>query len=296
MSSASNTPHGFVTVRGRGYRPDQVDAYTQALSRDRDAAWERAARLTVLAKDMEAEAVRLREVVAGLAPQAYETLGERAQRLFHLALEEAAEVREKARRAAREQVAQAEVEALGVRRAAEEAADALRAEAAEHARRRLIAARAEADALRIEARREVKQGRGEALVVLREVRQHTTTVLTAQAGEQAERWAAAEREEAAREAAFEARNAERLSRAQAALAEAERAFGEAEESARRLEEEAHARAAEIGTEARHHADRTAQETERVLREHSETWDHVQAQMDQVRHRIITLSGKAAALE
>ncbi|MDV9178590.1 cellulose-binding protein, partial [Streptomyces sp. W16] len=80
MSSASVSPRGFVAVRGRGYRPGQVDAYAEALSRHRDAAWERAARLTVLARDMEAEADRLRETVAGLAPQTYETLGERAQR------------------------------------------------------------------------------------------------------------------------------------------------------------------------------------------------------------------------
>ncbi|MET7443136.1 cellulose-binding protein, partial [Streptomyces sp. NPDC005568] len=75
MSSAPVSPHGFVAVR-RGYRPEQVDAFTEALSRDRDAAWERAARLTVLANDMEEDAEDLREVVAGLAPQTYESLGE----------------------------------------------------------------------------------------------------------------------------------------------------------------------------------------------------------------------------
>ncbi|WP_143664194.1 DivIVA domain-containing protein, partial [Streptomyces murinus] len=37
-------PDGFATGRGRGYRPAQVDAYLEALSADRDAAWERAAR------------------------------------------------------------------------------------------------------------------------------------------------------------------------------------------------------------------------------------------------------------
>ncbi|MFE0516507.1 hypothetical protein ACFW2E_43275, partial [Streptomyces sp. NPDC058964] len=94
------SPHGFETVRGRGYRPEQVDAYAAALSRDRDAAWERAARLTVLAREMEAEAERLRETVAKLAPQTYEALGERARRVFQLVLEEAAETRESARRAA----------------------------------------------------------------------------------------------------------------------------------------------------------------------------------------------------
>ncbi|MCZ9337953.1 cellulose-binding protein, partial [Streptomyces sp. TRM76130] len=49
-ASASAPVHGFVAVRGRGYRPEQVDVRAAVLSRERDAAWERAARLTVLAR------------------------------------------------------------------------------------------------------------------------------------------------------------------------------------------------------------------------------------------------------
>ena len=84
MSSEPCSLHDFVVVKGRGYRPEQVDAYVDALFRDRDAAWERAARLTVLAKEMEAEAERLREEVAQLGPQTYEALGDQARRLFEL--------------------------------------------------------------------------------------------------------------------------------------------------------------------------------------------------------------------
>lgn len=98
---------------GRGYRPEQVDAYFAALSRVRDTAWERAARLTVLAKEMDAEVGRLREVVARLAPQTYETLGERACRIRELGEEEAAAVRENARSAARLAVEEAEAEGGG---------------------------------------------------------------------------------------------------------------------------------------------------------------------------------------
>ncbi|MGW0417163.1 cellulose-binding protein, partial [Streptomyces collinus] len=128
MSSAV-TPHRFATVRGRAYRPAQVDAYLAALGRDRDAAWERAARLTVLAKDMEAEAARLREVVAGLEPQAYETLGEQAHELYGLVLREAAAVRERARGEAEEWRARAESYARELGEAAREDARALHAEA-----------------------------------------------------------------------------------------------------------------------------------------------------------------------
>ncbi|GHI07114.1 cellulose-binding protein [Streptomyces cellostaticus] len=296
MSSASATPYGFATVRGRGYRPDQVDAYLEALSLDRDAAWERAARLTVLAKDMRAEAAQLREAVAQLPPQAYETLGESARSLFQLALEEAAEVRDRARRETQQQVAQAEAQALGVRQAAQEAADALCAEAEEHARQCLLAAHAEVDALRIGSRREAKEGRAAALAELRDVRQRTTVVLAEQTREHAEQWAALEREEAEQLAALADRHAEQVSRAEASLAEAKRAHAEAEESARRSHEEAHARAAEILAEARLREERITRDTEEMLREHGETWDDVQAHMDHVRDSLITLQGRAALEE
>ncbi|MDG9719129.1 hypothetical protein [Streptomyces sp. DH24] len=71
MSSAPVSSYGFLTVRRRGYRPAQVDAYAAVLSHERDAAWERAARLTVLAREMGAEAER--EEAERL--DAFETLG-----------------------------------------------------------------------------------------------------------------------------------------------------------------------------------------------------------------------------
>ncbi|MGW3203052.1 cellulose-binding protein [Streptomyces sp. NPDC001135] len=293
MSSASKSPHGFVTVRGRGYRTDQVDAYMEALSYDRDAAWERAARLTVLAKDMEAEAARMREVVAQLPPQTYEVLGGRARRLFQLVQEEAADLRERTRREAERQVAQAETRADSARRKAHEAADALRTQADEHARRRLIAARAEADGIRVRTRREVRKGRGEMLAALREMRQRTTGLAAQLSREQAERWAEVEREEAERIAALDARYAERMSRAEAALADAERVLGEAEEVARRSQEEACARAADLIAEARLHEERIARETERVLREHGDAWDDVRAHMDEARSNLISLTGRTS---
>ncbi len=293
MSSASMPPHGFATVRGRGYRPEQIDAFLEALSDDRDAAWERAARLTVLARDMEAEAVRAREEVAQLVPQTYEALGDGARRLFQRVREEAADLLERTRRAAQEQIAQAESRGDRVRRAAAEAAEAIRAEADEHARRRLVAAQAEADGIRAAARHDVKAERGQALAVLREARQLGTGALTELSGEQAERWAAAEREEAERMAALDAAHAERASRAEAALAEATRALAEAEEYGLRCQEAARARAVEIVAEARVREELIAQETERVLREHGDTWDDVQAHMDSVRDSLISLTGRVA---
>ncbi|MFI2434784.1 cellulose-binding protein [Streptomyces sp. NPDC018693] len=292
MSSASVSPYGFATVRGRGYRPRQVEACVAALCAERDAAWERAARLTVLAKEMRAEVDRLREAVEGLPPQTYDTLGERARRLFELGEEEAAAVRDQARRAAQEHVAQAAARALGVREAAREQADALRAEAEERACQRLLAARAEADEIRVTARREVKEHRGEALTALRETRRRAAGLLAEQEKEHAERWAEVEREATARAAALDAHHAHRAARAEAALSEAEQALAEVEESAGRRQEEARARASQLLAEARLHEDRIARETERVLREHGERWDDVRAHMDYVRNSLSALTGRA----
>jgi cell division septum initiation protein DivIVA len=294
MSSASVSPHGFMAVRGRGYRPEQVDAYVTALSQNRDAAWERAARLTVLAREMDAEAEWLRTTVAQLAPQTYESLGESARRLFALGEEEGVAVRETARREARQAVEEAEEAGRRVCEAAQAYADEVLAEAEECIRQRLLAARAVADEMRISARREIKENRGEALVGLREVRQRTEGLLTEQAKEHAERWEEAERAAVERMAADDARQLERVERAEAALSEAERAVVEAEESGLRGQEEAHARAAELVAEAGVCADRIARETEGVLREHGERWDELRAQMDHVQTSLMTLTGRASA--
>ncbi|MCX4906164.1 cellulose-binding protein [Streptomyces sp. NBC_00878] len=294
MSSAPVSPHGFEVVRGRGYRPDQVDAYAAALSRGRDAAWERAARLTVLAREMEAETERLREVVAGLVPQTYESLGERARQLFELGEEEAAAVREGARSAARLVVTEAEVAAGRLRESARADADAVRGEAEERVRHRLLAAQAEADEMRIGARREVKENRGEALAALRETRRRSETLLGEQEKEHAERWERFEREAAVGEAAVDAGYEERAVRAAADLAAAERVFTEAHESTRHLQEDAEARAAELLAEARLYEDRVSLETERVLREHGEEWDDVSAHMTHVRNSLTALTGRATA--
>ncbi|MFE1025320.1 cellulose-binding protein [Streptomyces sp. NPDC058818] len=294
MSSASAPPHGFVTVRGRerGYRPEQVEACAEAISRERDAAWERAARLTVLAREMEEELEDLRDVVAQLTSQDYEALGESARRLFQLAREEAEAVRERARRAAEGLTEDARAHAAGVREAAQAHADAVRAEADERARHRLLAARAEADETRIEARREVKAGRGEALAALREMRKRTTGMLAEQGRELAERRAAEERAEDERARALDAHHAELVARAEQEAGEAAEALADAEEAAGRWQEEARDRAAEVVAEARARQERIARDTERVLREHGERWDELQAHMASVRSNLSSLTGRA----
>ncbi len=126
MSSASVSSQGFEVVRGRGYRPLQVIAYVETLSEDRDAAWERAARLTVLAREMEEDLELLRARVASLPEQTYESLGESARQLFELARQEAAAVREAARQHARDLTDLARDDAAGMTEAARAYADRVR--------------------------------------------------------------------------------------------------------------------------------------------------------------------------
>jgi hypothetical protein len=288
VSRRSASPHGFAVVRGRGYRPKQVEERVQGLSRERDEAWERAARLTVLVREMEAEADRLREAVAQLAPQTYESLGVRARQLVALSEEEALQVRAQAQEEARQVTEAAEREARETCEAARAFAEALRAEADEQARRRLLAARVDADELRAAALTEAREARRESLVRLRDMRQRVTGLRADQESEHAERWAAAEREIIERASELEAHHAESTAAAQARLREAQQALAKEQETAGRRQESAQACAAELLAEARMQRERIGRETERLLRAHHARGEAVRAHLDRVLGGLRTL--------
>ncbi|MEV6649340.1 cellulose-binding protein [Streptomyces sp. NPDC051219] len=292
--SAPVSPQGLAVVRGRGYRPDEVDRYLARLSVSRDDAWERAARLTVLAKQMEAEAVRLREVVATLAPQTYDDLGERARRILDLAQEEAAAV---CAAAADDADAMREAAEVAGRKAADTArewAESARADADAYARQLLLGAQHDAEETRRAARREVKDSRDAALTALKKMRQEAADVLAGVEEDQARRWDAAEREYADRAAELDAKHVELEAYAEGMLMEAQRAFTEAEETARHGQEDAEAQGAELLAQARARADRLARDTERVLREHAEAEEEMRAHMENINSSLAALTGRAAA--
>lgn len=294
MSAASVSPHGFATVRGRGYPLKKTDAYVTSLSQDRDDAWERAARLTVLAREMQAEAAVLRERVAALAPPTYETLGRRAEYLLALAVEESEELRATSQDEAQAVIEASDAAARRTRDAAREHADSVRADTEARAQQILLAAQATADETRIEARREVKERRVEAVAAWKEMRLRTETMLADLETEQAGRWETMERELADREAELDARQAELADCAQASLSEAKCVYAESEEYTRHGQEDAEARAAELLAEARACADRIARETERLLREHEESREEMEAHMAHISNSLATLTGRAAA--
>ncbi|MEU8569602.1 cellulose-binding protein [Streptomyces pathocidini] len=290
--SASVSPTGFGVVRGRdrGYRPEQVDRVVARLAEQRDETWERAARLTAFAGNLEEEAARLKEQLAALPPQTYESLGPRAELLLSTAEAEAAELRETAEAAARQCREEAETAAASVREAAREYAEGVRGEAETWAGQCRVAAQRVAEDVRVTARRDAKEWRAEAVAGLKEARQRTEELEVAQEKELAARWDEAGREEAEREAAMDTRIAELVELGERSLAQAQQRLSDVAQSARQEEEVARRQAAEVLERARASERRVAEETEGVLREHAGRREEVCRHLEHVRGSLAALSG------
>ncbi|WP_310727189.1 cellulose-binding protein [Streptomyces sp. N2A] len=294
--SASVSPHGFEIVRGRGYRPEDVDRRFEGLSIDRDSCWERAARLTVLCNEMEAELTELRLYLAKLPPQTYESLGSEARLILTTAESEAARLRTEAEEFAERERDEADVHAKKVRESADKAASALRSDADERARHTEEVARDNATKLVAAASREAGQLRAEAAEALANVVRRTDQLLSEQEKRHAEEWDAGGREIAEREAALERLVAELDERGEVLLADERRRYAQAEEAARHHQEAAEDQGAELLAQARVAAERIERATERALREHDEEREELRAHMAHVRNSLAALTGKAPAPE
>ncbi|MFG2095525.1 cellulose-binding protein [Streptomyces sp. NPDC048612] len=290
--SASVSPHGFETVRGRGYRPEDVDRRVEGISVDRDSCWERAARLTVLSNEMAAELAELQAHVAQLPPQTYVSLGSEARLILTTAESEAARLRAGAQQADEEIREAAAAYADEVGEAADKAADARRGEAETLARRTGEAARGEAAELVAVAAEDDKKLREEAAAELAEVRRRTAQLLRDQEQRQTEEWDGTGRDIAEREAETDRLVAELDARAKAARADSERLYAEAEEAARHRQEDAEDRAAGLLAQGQAEVERIERTTARVLREHDAERDEVRTHMAHVRNSLAALTGKA----
>ncbi|MFJ5097057.1 MULTISPECIES: cellulose-binding protein [unclassified Streptomyces] len=283
----------FAVGRGRGYRPEQVDRHLAALSDERDGAWERAARLTVLAEEMAAEAVRLREHAEALPPQRYESLGDRARSILELAEQEDERLVREAEASAQAFAEAAETAALDAAEAARVYAQGLRKAAEGAARATLETAGGRAEELTTEARREAEERLTGAREAFEETERRAARLLAEQEAEQTAVRDEADRAEGARTAALDARHEELFTAAEARLGEVRRALARTEEQARHGQEDAEARAGEVLAEARLRAERTERETERVLREHDESREEIHAHMEHIRHSLAALTGRVA---
>ncbi|MEV7950061.1 cellulose-binding protein [Streptomyces rubiginosohelvolus] len=294
MSAGPVSAFDVVGVRGKGYRPEQVDRAMAALTAERDGALAEIARLTGRAEELHAEAARLAETVATLPVQDYAELGERAQRILALAGDEAQALEAGAVAAGQALRDEAEAAGRAAGDAAREAADAVRAAADRAAEERVAAAVREAEGLLAAARQDAEEVREAAASAMAATRDRTASVLAHQEQEHAERLKAAEAEMAAEEAALEARHTELTERAEALLTEAGRHLAATQEAARHGQEDAEARAAELLAEARFREERVVRETERILREHEEGREEVQAHMAHVRSSLAALTGRVTS--
>ncbi|UKY50687.1 cellulose-binding protein [Streptomyces inhibens] len=289
--SASVSPHGFETVRGRGYRPQDVDRRVEGLSIDRDSCWERAARLTVLCNEMESELVALRAYVAQQPPETFESLGAEARLILTTSESEAERLRAEAQKAAEEVRSEAVAYADRVRDAADEVACAQRTEADAWARRTEETARDEAASLVTEAAKEAEELRGEAADELARTVRHSAQLLRDQEKQQAEEGDAAARELVRLEAEMDRLVAELDARGEATVAERRRLDAEAAEAARHRQEDAEDRAAGLLAQAAVEVERIERATDRALREHQEEREEVRAHMTHVRNTLAALTGK-----
>ncbi|HEV7626189.1 MAG TPA: cellulose-binding protein, partial [Streptomyces sp.] len=287
------SPHAFAVVRGRGYRPEQVDRRMARLIERTERDWERVAELTLLVQQMTGEAEQLRSMVANMPPQTYESLGERARKLLTLAEGEAEQLRADSEAQARRCLEQAESASGALRESAHHEAERVREEAAAAAVRSVEAARAEADALRVAAHAAADEARSAAGETLREVSRHCAESVAGQERAQVQAWEDAERELEQRERAFEAYVEELAERGERALTVARSERMDAEEAARRWQEEASARGGELLAAARVQEKEIERETERVQWEHAERAELMRRHMARVRSTLASLTGRAA---
>jgi DivIVA domain-containing protein len=286
--SLTASAHHFAVARGRGYHPEQVDRFLEALCEDRDAAWERAARLTVLANEMDAECAAVRERLTALGPVRYEVLGAGAQQLLELAEAEAAAVRDRAAAALRAARGSADSAGEAMLRDARAAAQARIAAADARAARHLESAGAQAAELRAEAERCAAHLRQEAERALDDVRQQVERVTSGRQQEQGERLDAQRREFAHLAADADARTADRFAAAEAMLREAEDAYAVVEDEARRALDQAEAFAVDTLAEAGAREDRILREAERELRHH-------ELRCEEIREHLALVSSSLSAL-
>ncbi len=287
----SVTPEGFNAARGRGYHPEQVDEFVAGLAHERDDAWERAARLTVLANEMETEAGTLRAAANGLGPVSYEALGPGAQELFAHVEAEAADVRDRGESDARAAYDTAERQGRDLRDRARADSDARLAQADAGAQGIRDAALAQAGDLLGAARAEAERLDSEAERALDGVRQDITRSLSEMETEQRNRLDALVGELTERERAVDQRLGDLMARAERLLTEAQQAHADAHDAARRTQDDAEATAAEIVAQARATEERVNQDSDRALRSHEAHRDEIRAHLAHVRSSLSALTGR-----
>lgn len=289
--SAAVGPHGFEVVRGRGYRPDQVDRRVAGLGADRDSCRQREHRLKEQVRELTEELERIQAYIAQMPPQTYESLGGKARLILTSSEEAAAHLLATTEgEAEREREAAAEY-GRGLDEAAQAFSQETRAAAEDAGRRTVEAARARGRALYDEAEKDAADVRGEAEAALQEMRRRTAAMLQDLEDDHAERWDADGRELAGQSAEMDQYVADLEERGETVLAEVKRFYVEMEEAARHAQEDAEARAAALISQAELEARRIEHATARTVREHDERREELRSHMAHVRQSLAALTGQ-----
>ncbi|WP_431680099.1 hypothetical protein [Kitasatospora sp. KL5] len=283
--------HGF-TVARRGYAMEQVDATLQALTADRDEAWERLSVLGSGLREMEKRLADIRQAKEDAPEPDYGRLSAQAGALMLIAENETAAVRDNAARDAEQAKADAEQAGRAAARSAETYSATVRGEAEQAARETEDRSRAEAESLIAHAEQDAR-----------------TTRDTATADAARTRVAAAEAEERAEAKLAELRRrsdemfAEAEAEADAAEAKitagAERRLREAEQhreavlaEIRTIEGNAQKRAEEVLSAARRKAENIRSNSESDQADFADRHAEMQERLDTVKKTLAELTGTA----
>ena len=291
MSDAVS-PHGF-TVARRGYEIRQVEQAVDAVTAERDRAWQRLADLGEFSRRLEQELSDAVRAAAEAGPPDFAHLSERAVRLLALAEEEAATLRSEAEQAADRMDSRAYADAAKLTADIRTYATRLTTGADEAARRQLAWARSEAESELAEAGREARSVLEAAEAAAEEIRARAAAATRDSEAWLAGRQLAADQEQQAQEAEAAAR----LERATAAV---EQTLAEAE----RYHKTMRARAADIDADAATTAERVIgaayREAARIadasLREEevfAEQRAELRAHLDHIRQTLTALVPAAA---
>jgi cell division septum initiation protein DivIVA len=284
----------------RGYERSQVESYlanieaeNATLRHGRDVAADRVAMLEQRLEELHVELQTAQRQVAEFEPS-YAGLGARVENILRLAEEEAVALRADASATGDRIRATAEDDAKRIRSDADREAKDIVTAAEREAGQRRSAALAEAEGARADAAKDAAAVRAEAASELEEARAKAAQAARDFETTLARRRDQAEQELSARLAAAEQRLTETSDTADQIKREAEAHRSDADRRAAQILDSARREAEAMISEATAKASRARSEVERELANLIRRRDSVQAQLQNVREMLATMTGASVA--
>ncbi|WP_405622189.1 cellulose-binding protein [Streptomyces sp. NBC_01508] len=286
----NDTSVRFELVR-RGYHREQVDNLVTQVVGDRDKALARITALEQRVKELTAETGNAQTHFVENAPS-FAGLGARVEEILRLAEEEAAELGDEAREAARDHHKVVGDAAERIQAEAAAYAAGLKATSNREGTRIADTAQAEAARLHTEAHASAQAARNDADGFFEDTRARAAHAAADFEAKLAKHRQQAQSDLASRQAEGEERLHQLQQRAEQLRLEAEKRRRDAEHQARQSTQDAQHRRDDIISEANTMADRVRGESERELAALANRRDSINAQLTNVRAMLATLTGAA----